>query len=185
MIELTRSHYTPESYNKINYDVNHILPFLLDIFMNAPSRTNIAWFGGRQQTLQLFGDAYRGAGFEGWLLLDTSFPYRLDATSVAGVEEAARVAVVAAADAFILDFGQPDGAIDCDETRSALYNAFDELLRVVVAAEERRAATGKAPRRLVALNAVHNEFEPLVRQKIAAAQTPFSTRIRHGFVLLA
>jgi hypothetical protein len=185
MIELTRSHYIPEHYNKIDYDPSHILPFLLDIFMNAPSRTNIAWFGGRQQTLQLFGDAYRGAGFEGWLLLDTSFPYQLDATSVTGVEAAARIAVLAAADAFVLDFGRPDGATGWNEAHPMLYNAFDELLSVIAAAEERRAAAGKAPRRLVALNAVHNEFEHLVRRTIAAAQTPFSTRIRHGFVLLA
>ena len=38
------------------------------------------------------------------------------------------------------------------------------------------------PRRFVIINSLHNYYEPYINLTLKAAKTPFSTRIRHGFV---
>ena len=53
----------------------------------------------------------------------------------------------------------------------------------VVVEEGRRFAAGKPLRRLVCINAIHNSFEDLVNSKVGVARTPFSSRIRQGFIL--
>jgi hypothetical protein len=56
----------------------------------------------------------------------------------------------------------------------------------IVKAEQIRLAehTGLS-RRIVAIDAIHNRYEPLVRGFIEYARSPFSSRLRHGYVLPA
>ena len=56
--------------------------------------------------------------------------------------------------------------------------------RAAVAEERIRQKTPDAvPRRFILINAIHNRFEILANTYIEAARTPFSTRIRQGFLL--
>src|SRR4030095_15888652 len=48
--------------------------------------------------------------------------------------------------------------------------------------ERTRLAARVAPRRFICLNAIHNARESMVLEEIAAASTPFASRMRHGFV---
>lgn len=50
--------------------------------------------------------------------------------------------------------------------------------------DERKRARARAgpPRRVVLINAIENRFEELVRRYLDYARTPFSTRLRHGFI---
>jgi hypothetical protein len=49
--------------------------------------------------------------------------------------------------------------------------------------ERDRLARGTAPRRFVGVNAIHNQFEGLIGNHVNISRTPFSVRLRHGFVM--
>ena len=49
----------------------------------------------------------------------------------------------------------------------------------------RDAEPNSGLRRFVGINCIHNDSEPLFSTHIAAAATPFSSRLRHGFIVSA
>ena len=55
------------------------------------------------------------------------------------------------------------------------------LLHIVAAEHERYEE--RAPRQVIAVNAINNVFELTIMSHVGAALTPYSTRMRHGFVL--
>ena len=60
-----------------------------------------------------------------------------------------------------------------------------QALAAIVDEEQHRITQPKwTPRRIVAINAIHNRFEPLMRAYIEFARSPFSGRLRHGYVVL-
>ena len=44
--------YTGETYNKVDYDPRHLLPFLADMFASMPRTCNVGWYGVREETLR-------------------------------------------------------------------------------------------------------------------------------------
>ena len=59
-----------------------------------------------------------------------------------------------------------------------VYDLVGSFYRLVDAERKRSGP----PRRIVMINAIENRFETLVRKYLDYARTPFSTRLRHGFV---
>jgi len=176
--------YTPESFDQVTYDARHVLPFIADLFSSAPRHWTIAWVGGRVDTFQLFCRVWDRLGFEGRILIpEWSSPLLLPGAP-------ARVSVVelahlgAAADVVLVDFGEPSQASELVDRR--VDKAVDALMRRsfadLVAVERARLAARVPPRRFICLNAIHNARETMVLEEIAAASTPFATRMRHGFV---
>ena len=60
-----RSEYKIESYNKVDYDPKHLLPFLTDMFASMPRNSDVAWYGARIETLRLFAAAWSKMQFTG------------------------------------------------------------------------------------------------------------------------
>lgn len=172
-----------ETHDKVGYDSKHLLPFLVDLFVSAPRRSNLAWYGARLDILKMFVEVWRKLGFMGVIMTDRPFLPEAD-LALLGVRLVGEQSISAEADTFVFDFGI---SIEGDRSRSAgevakildgLRSAFLTIVRI----EQGRHKLGLPPRRVVVLNAINNSYENLVLASVEAALTPFSTRIRHGFV---
>jgi hypothetical protein len=178
--------YTGDFYNKTDYDARHLLPFLADLFISSDKGTNVAWFGARTDTLALFAGLWRRLGFSGKILVSESL---VRDRSLADAPDAARVdleTLLAVADAFVIDFGRLQGAQRPDDFAGlpmAVARALNQSLLQIVQAEHGRLDQGASPRQIIAINAINNAFESLVMSHVGAGLTPYSTRMRHGFVL--
>ena len=173
--------YTHETYNRTDYDPRHMVPFLTDMFVSMPRNSNLAWYGAGMEMLSRFATIWDRLGFTGKIVVDpelvkqNDLPEAIDPTS----DQLDR------ADAFVFDFGGLPG-LPCDLDRNKQLSG--QLLRQflgVVREERRRLSSGLSSRRVIALNAINNQFESLVGGYIAAAATPCATHMRHGFVLPA
>jgi hypothetical protein len=192
MVAPTRVGYLPESFDCITYDARHVLPFLIDLLSNYPRDISVGWYGGNLELLKMFTAAQQALGYMGEILLD------VEATGPGGarvpfVTSMARAEVVRRADIFVFDFWSP-----ATEQAQAAFKAIRHYtasalmqirhiiygFRAAVAEERLRQHTPEAvPRRFILINAIHNRFEILANTYIEAARTPFSTRIRQGFLL--
>ena len=155
--------YAPETYNQVDYDPRHIMPFLADLFSSSSNTANVVWYGLKYETLRLFSSVWRDLGFKENITIDSDHPF-LELTDLERInmrflpsEEALSCASV-----FVFDFGAPlaKGA-DKDET-SSYSRRIEELLKVfyaVVRNERERMRRRLPPRRVVAINVIHNEFD--------------------------
>ena len=62
--------YTGETYNKVDYDPPHLMPFLADMFVSMPRTMNVGWYGARDETLRSFAAIWQRLGFTGKILLE-------------------------------------------------------------------------------------------------------------------
>ena len=103
------------------------------------------------------------------------------------IDRVEHAALLSEANAFIVDFGDAGSATPGQtEGQSRIAGIGDAVVaRSVEIAdhEQRRMAEGLPPRRIVAINVINNEYEDHIRSLIAAPHTPFSPRMRHGFVI--
>jgi hypothetical protein len=173
--------YTGETYNKVDYDPRHLMPFLADLFVSLPRNSNVGWYGAREETLRLFAGIWERLSFTGKILMDQTLMQQDRATTA--IHHVRTTEVLAEADVFLFDFGglppSTEGSTAFDPVSGELRRSF----RRVVREERHRLSTGVAPRRVIALNAINNEYEWFVCGCVAAAATPFATHMRHGFVL--
>ncbi len=170
--------YTGETYNKVDYDARHLLPFLADMFVTMPRTSNVAWYGIRAETLSLFATIWDRLNFTGMIFSSSPALQRPIATSA--ISQISSQQILKDANAYIFDFG---GLPPVDHAIDEIVADLRRRFRQVVRAERRRVSEGGTPRRIIALNAINNEYEGFVCGSVAAAATPFSTHMRHGFVL--
>jgi len=159
----TRVAYRQETYDREPVNVAHIIPFLLDMFASAPRHTRLGWIGIQGELLSLFQYCWSEHGFSS--PVDAIENPSLEPTRLQAVET------------IVISFGAPN-----------LCTVTEELLVIksfwmAIQQEGERMAAGLAPRRILAVNAIHNRFESLVLSALNCAKTPFSTRMRHGYVL--
>ena len=174
----------PELWDKIDYDPRHILPFLLDIFVCAPRDQRIGYFGGYKAMFDLLRDALRRIGFERPVLVTQGNASRL------GLSEedpsAGTLEQVFEANIFVFDCVTMEGKAVSAQMNAANAAMIDDLVesfyRLVDAERETARSRSGPPRRVVMINAIENRFEALVRKYLDYARTPFSSRLRHGFV---
>lgn len=172
--------YTIETFNKTDYDSRHMVPFLADMFASMPKATNLAWYGAGAEMLSRFAIVWNRLGFTGNILIDSGLTgtdalpaeIRPDLTSER----------LEAADALLFDFGGLPGSPNDLEKRQLSAELIRRFV-TVVREERRRMLLGLPARRLIALNAINNQFERLISASVAAAATPCATHMRHGFVL--
>ncbi|MGM4892804.1 hypothetical protein [Tardiphaga sp. 839_C3_N1_4] len=173
--------YSSESYGFVDYDPKHILSFLLDIFITANVQTMvIGWMGIRRETLEMFAQVWAKQGFVQPILVDETLARGSNLNDIPNVIAVSQVDLFARAGAFVIDFGAPKIGAQLTSTQK---NMLTYLFLETVEAERASMASGKAPRRVVSLNAIHTPYESLVAANVAAGLTPFATRMRHGFVL--
>lgn len=173
LAEPLRTFYTSDTFGRVGYSPEHVLPFLLDLFATQPHELAVGWFGpGEGRLLAMFRVGWSALGHTGplWVYNTQERPNRQGEWTMAEIANTA--------DVLIFDFAQPDGsALQSNREDLPIVRAF----RVAVAIEKERLRAGKAPRRFVGINAVNNPFEHLFNERINTARTPFSARIRHGF----
>ena len=175
--------YTGETYNTVDYDPPHLLPFLADVFVPMPRNTTLAWYGTQPKMLALFARVWETLGFQGKILVDHA--EMQPETPTTAISLVSTSDALAGADTFVFDFGglpSPTGQVG---TIKAAVSELHRSFRRAIRAERERLSSGAAPRRIIALNAINNEYEGLVCEAVAAAATPFATHMRHGFVIPA
>ena len=179
----TFAKYRGATYDEVSYDPKHLLPYLMDLFANAPKNTTIAWYGSRLDTLNMFAEVWRGLGFTGKIVVDLPLLSESDLAK-SGVAIVSEQIVDAEANAFIFDFCFLASGVK-SKSKGYVKKISDELrlafLRVVEK-EQHRPEQGMNLRRIVTLNTINNSYEAFVVDVVAAGITPFSTRMRHGFV---
>lgn len=173
--------YVSAAYDLVDYDPDHVLPYLVDVITSAPRHWNVAWFGANNEMKDLFRRAWPAMGFTGEIMTPVCGEAYVSDANV-DIDDVCR-----RADVFIFDFAAPGGARLGDGVCNADDDVIKSLLQgfySVLAVEEDRISSGiQSPRRIIAINAIHNRFEPLARGYIEYARSPFSGRLRHGYVL--
>ncbi|SDR05677.1 hypothetical protein SAMN05519103_00568 [Rhizobiales bacterium GAS113] len=181
-----RVNYSGATYNKTDYDPRHILPYLADMFVCSRKETKLAWVGARTETLRLFAGVWKRLGFTGEIFVeeglgrDEGFAHPPNATPVD------QRRLLDDADTFIIDLGSPPGEDNHDDVgklSKPLAGALTRLLFGIIQAEYKRFDRGEPRRQIIVVNAINNTFENLVTTYVGVALTPFSTRMRHGYVL--
>ncbi|MBI1340445.1 hypothetical protein GC169_09605 [bacterium] len=170
--------YVAETYNTLNYPAEHVLPFLVDLVSCAPPGVIVGYAGVRGDMFSLFANALRDLDPQARLLL----PENLDWLKGGGIASSLE-AWCDRPDLFIFEIGEtPTVETGSPSFEGRRAGAVINALRAFLGAEERRQAEGARPRRVIAVNAIHTYFEPVVADAIAITLTPYSTRIRHGYV---
>lgn len=173
-----------QHWDRIDYDPRHVLPFLIDMLVCAPRDLRVSYFGGHQAMFKLLRIALQQIGFEKGVTVSRENAERLGLSpedpSVAAVDE------VFEADIFIFDCVTMEGKAVSDQMSASNAAMVDSLVRsferLVDAERKRIDDRSGAPRQVVMINAIENRFETLVRKYLDYARTPFSSRLRHGFV---
>lgn len=168
------------AFDKVDYDAAHVLPFLVDALISRDRATTLGWFATRQDLLTMLSVSLRNLGFTSSILIPAELAAALALPSNA--RAVSQHEVLAKADIVGFDFGFPMGQVVPvpAHARTALTLNVQGLL-AFVGEEHRRRCHGHAPRRAIAVNAVHSRFG-LVTSLIGAPVAPISTRIRQGFV---
>ncbi len=175
--------YARESYNRVDYDAQHVIPFVTDAFSSYKRDTILGWCGTKRTLLRCFAAAWRAMGFSTPIMVSSEArslgPELPDACVWAD-----NAALDSQCDAFVFDWGRPDDIapedweFDTDPAIRAVVRGF----RTIVWSEQSRLATGSAPpRRFILVNTVNNRAESLTNSYIGAARSPMATRIRQGY----
>jgi hypothetical protein len=184
MVTASEVGYVTDTFDEVSYEAEHVFPFLADLLASVPKTWNAAWFGTNRSMFELFQAAWPNLQFTGQILVPAGIGLvgeALHHTGAIAMDE-----VLAEADFFIFDFSAGDGNSPVDVNDASLQESFPVLIgsfHKIIGSEHRRAASKLAPRRIIAINAIHNRFEALVRGYIEYARSPFSSRLRHGYAL--
>lgn len=187
MERVTEWTYSTGTYDQVYYDAEHVLPYLVDVLVSAPRSWSVAWFGEHAPMFELFRRMWQEMGFRGPILVLRNQIERLAGTGDPRVVPADLDEMCKHADAFVFDFVTPNGTPLGDGTEGADDDLIRRLLRAfysVVESETARMDDPELPpRRVIAINAIHNRFETLLRGHVEFARSPASTRLRHGFIV--
>ncbi len=177
----THSAYVADTYNKVTYSASHVLPFLADIFVNAPPRTSIGWVGSNPELHRMFATIWKKIDAEARLVAfepqSDLYGLKLSGDHAASLEE-----LNSQVDAVIFDYNAVSAGIEQSKSEKMLDGIRSAFIQLVDM-EQERLSTGRLPRRFVAVNAIHNSFESMTNHLLHTARTPFSSRIRQGFVV--
>ena len=185
----TYARYTDDFEDSVTYDARHVLPFLADIFVNAAPGARIGWIGGSRDMFLAFSAFCNEMRFGGELLVERQFARQFSDGEIGDARVADLDHLLQEADSFVFDFALKSARtaepLDCSSSQEAEgeISSIRSKFLDVVAEEGKRFSAGRPLRRLVCINAIHNSFEDLVNWKVGVARTPFSSRIRQGFIL--
>lgn len=175
--------YAPESFDDFGYDAGHAAAHLLDLLSALPRDAVLGVVGARGDFLEAVLAGLAALGFVKRVLVAEEGPAAEAAADRAEVEVASFARIAAAADAVVFEFGLPNGRRGPPEGEDAAVIArLLALLQALADDERRRVALGADPRLTAAVNAVHNRCEAVVGATLLAATSPFTTRLRHGWL---
>ena len=183
--ETSKIHYAGATYNQIDYDPEHVLPFLADGFSSYPRDTVLAWAGAKRALLHGFARVWCEMGFSEPILV-ISHDRWLGPELPRGCIWASAAQACRRASAFVFDWGKPESATLSSSwlfDRDPIIQQVALDFRLAYRSERNRRAKGVLPpRRFIAVNAINNAMEGIFSNHIGAARTPIATRIRQGYI---
>ena len=174
--------YLVESHGRLGYDPAHVLPYLLDMVACIPQTARIGYVGLRTDTFSAFAKGWEVMGGVQAVLVPDTAPW-LTQTG-ARAEAAPMERWLDAVDFFVFEIGSEVGhdQASLDATESARLWAVDQAFKAAARHDQVKIDAGRPARRAFVVNAIHNFFEPQVLNAMAVTLTPFSSRIRHGYI---
>jgi hypothetical protein len=175
-----QTQYLLEDYGRLDYPCEHVLPYLLDAVSCLPADTRIGYIGCRADTLQKFAAGWVAMGGAPLCLADDD---ETPAQTV-GITRLPMAGWLDECDMFVFEVGaqQSSHHLNLTEQDSAKLWRVDNAFKRAVDRDLQRQAAGAAPRRAVIVNGVHNFFEPQMMAEVAVTLTPYSSRVRHGYI---
>jgi len=179
----SRAHFGLPSLGRVDYDSAHVVPFLLDAIGCFPADTVVGWAGTRPELLARSAAGCAAIGRTHPILVATH-PGLPDGGLPPGCAPCPQADLAARADILVFDFALTD-ALRADNRAHMADDpavAFVTGAFLAAVAAEQACAPGDPPRRFMVVNAINNHLDRLVDGRLAVATTPFSTRLRQGFV---
>jgi hypothetical protein len=171
-----------ERFNRLDYRAEHVLPFLADLIARFPKDAEIGFFPTTKPLLQMLAETWQALGFiRPILVTDSELPGSLP------VKQDSEAAILERAMALVFEFGseQPECSFADPGLSLRLGNVAATFHRAV-AGERERASRGRTPRQhFIIVNATNTVFERLATNHLDFSYTPFTLRLRHGFVSTA
>jgi len=179
--ESYESAYRSDSFGETRYRRAHVLPFVLDLLAAYPAGTKVLFAGARADMARdiAVACAATGGGMEIIAPAEFSWLDGLEGVVRTPLEEALKTA-----DVLVFEFGAGELGVESDAEAATRLAAARRALIAASAAETTRVGQGKPRRRVLAINAIHNEFESLISGLMSYTLTPFSSHIRHGYMLV-
>ena len=175
------SAYVTEAFGRMDYPLDHVLPYVLDLVSCLPADARIGYLGGRLDTLEALQTGWKAMGG----VHPLRAPAPADGSDAAEAVEGALADWVEACDLFIFEIGG-DGAgasADLTDEQRRRLRFVRRGMDLAFAVDAPRQRTGAHPRRAIVINAINNSFEATLFRHLAITLTPFSSRTRHGFIV--
>jgi hypothetical protein len=183
----TETHYTEQSFNRHAADPRHVLSYLADQLSSLPPAIGLGYVGCNGPLLKLLVQVWREMGRNGRVLVLSPQPERLGESS-----EWAPAADLSdlhqQAGAFVFDFsrdrpmGRVAELIEPEPGEMELLGRVQNLLEQAAELERRALRKGGPLRKFIAVDCIHTNFEAAVSRELNVTLTPFSSRVRHGYV---
>ncbi|MGD9968689.1 MAG: hypothetical protein AB7T59_19380 [Hyphomonadaceae bacterium] len=179
--DIYESAYRADTYGGLTYRRAHVMPFVIDLLAPFSRKARVFYAGAREDTFADFVRAYKALGGAGVLT-----PAEFDWLNDGEAEKRPLAEALEQADVLVFEFGvgEPDQEVD----RTAMFRRLASVRRAFIAAgaaeHARVAERACARRRVIGINAIHNEYESLIINYLAFNLTPFSSRVRHGYFLV-
>jgi hypothetical protein len=184
--DFTEAHDATDGFDSYSYDPAHALPFLADLLSSYPRDIRLGWYGVRADMLELVCRAWRYLGFAWPILVDAASPCASAGESGIDLQLVGRDEWLSASELLVFEFGRiSHGAASLTEADKAALAVGRRIFLEAVAHEHRRlfAAPEASLRRFVGVNCINNQIDALFAGHIGITRTPFSSRLRHGFVM--
>lgn len=177
-------------FHDLRYSPEHVLPYLCDVLSSMPRHWNMVYAGCRSRTYELVCKAWDKLGFTGRIIRPEGFE-ALGNGPVLPINAAYTEATLV-----LVEFGygsddrreseppsQQGAWSDADVERLArTKSAFETLVQTEA---ERPVPPGEALRYFITINTISNLFEDSVIANLSVTYTPYSSRVRHGYLLQA
>ncbi len=175
-----QTQYVLEDYGRLDYPHEHVLPYLLDVVSCLPADTRIGYVGCRADTLQAFAAGWAAMGGAPLCVPDDGETPALPP----GITRLSMADWLDRCDMFVFEVGAEHSThhLNLTEQDSARLWRVDNAFKRAVDRDLQRQAAGARPGRVVIVNGVHNFFEPQVMADVAVTLTPYSSRVRHGYI---
>ena len=184
LAEPTTLGYSGESFNRLDYPVEHLLPFLLDSVASYPRATTIGWAGAKRSLLERFAQAFRELGFSEPIYVSQLCP-NLGPDLPTGCLWSSSDQIDARCEILVFDWGRADSVphASWEFDRDVVIRDVMRAFRAAVRYERKRLEIDPShPRRFIGINAINNAVEGVFNNNVGAALTPLATHIRQGFV---
>ena len=170
--------YSSANYGALDYDAGHVVPFLLDQLLIASPGAKIGYVGARPDLLEFTIKGLQGHAAQ------VVVPAEADWLS-GHMKTDTLEAWQAGADLLVFEIGAVGASNQAQVSgQEALrLGLVDRAFKLAVQAELQRSINGETLRKFIVVNAINNYFERQVHDHLAVTLTPFSSRVRHGYVI--